>query len=132
MYKTDSYYMLSECDVAALNYELKGAQSKLDYYIGYLNGEFTHEKEPIDYEFGYKGIKSCEQYIIEIERRLGAYNALVSNMLKRWRHKALQSRGVQLSKASVSDTPTTKTMAPVLRSIKSFDKFKKFKKESAA
>ena len=128
MYKADSYAILSKVDIATLRHEMDMAKSKLDYYHAYLNGEYTEPPETVDYELGFNGVKSCEQYIIEVERRLGLYTSHVSKMLLRWRHKNIQTKGFQASFAELEDVPVSKIVKPVLNA-KKFRKFKQANKK---
>ena len=44
-----------------------------------------------------ESIKSCENYIIEIERRLGHYSRNVKHLLIRMRNKKIQLKGINFA-----------------------------------
>ena len=124
MYRQDKYIRLAYLTIEELQDELESAKALIDYYQSYGNGNYKEKGERINITFVCNGIKSCEQYIIEIERRLGLYSKRINNYLIHFRTKKVQSKGVQLSTVDTIAIPKTKKIASVKKMFKPSVKIK--------
>ena len=97
MYRHDDYLALAHLGAAELQDELKKAQEAIDYYQAYANKPLNRMGTLPPLQPIIEKIKSCENYIIEIERRLGHYSRNVSKLMIRLRNKKIQTFGVNLA-----------------------------------
>ena len=97
MYRHDDYLALAHLGATELRGELKKAQEAIDYYQMYANKPLNKTGTLPPLRPIIEKIKSCENYIIEIERRLGRYSRNVSKLMIRLRNKKIQTFGVNLA-----------------------------------
>ena len=124
MYRHDDYLALAHLGATELQNERRKAQEAIEHYQAYANKPLNRTLptlQPI-----IEKVKSCENYIIEIERRLGHYSRTVGKLMIKLRNRKIQAMGVNLApvaatrlallpaKMSASVKKRAKIKAPVL------------------
>ena len=94
MYRNDDYLALAHLGATELRDEMRKALEAIDYYQAYANKPINRMGTLPPLQPIIEKIKSCENYIIEIERRLGHYSRNVSRLMIKLRNKKIQSIGV--------------------------------------
>ena len=94
MYGHDDYLALAHLGAAELQNERRKAREAIEHYQAYADKPLNKMGTLPPLQPIIEKIKSCENYIIEIERRLGQYSRIVSLHLIRLRNKKIQAMGV--------------------------------------
>ena len=94
MYRNDDYLALAHLSATELQNERRKAQETIEYYQAYADKPLNKIGTLPPLQPIIESIKSCENYIIEIERRLGHYSSTVNKLMIRLRNKKIQTMGI--------------------------------------
>ena len=97
MYRHDDYLALAHLGATELRDEMKKAQEAIEYYQAYADKPLNKIGTLPPLQPIIEKVKSCENYIIEIERRLGHYSRTVGKLMIKLRNKKIQAMGVNLA-----------------------------------
>ena len=94
MYRHGDYIALAHMGAGELREEMRKAREAMEHYHAYTDRPLQKGGSLPPLQPVIEKIKSCENYIIEIERRLGSYSVQVSRMMVRLRSRKIQNHGV--------------------------------------
>ena len=126
MYRHDDYLALAHLGATELQNERRKAQEAIEHYQAYADKPLNRTRTLPTLQPIIEKVKSCENYIIEIERRLGHYSRTVGKLMIKLRNRKIQAMGVNLApvaatrpallpaKMSASGRKRAKIKAPVL------------------
>ena len=114
MYRNDDYLALAHLSATELQNEKRKAQETIEYYQAYADKPLNKTGTLPPLQPIIEKIKSCENYIIEIERRLGRYSRNVGQLLFRMRNKKVQLKGINFAPGGEDNYAPASATRPVM------------------